>query len=566
VDVAVTNILQTKLRLYGGDFSPNNVLVNVESVAGKLGQVDANLTTLAQDAITLISPSAEELPARLPAPPALNENIVIFTDVRNRQQCPTCVPIPLISQFALAQRMDAFYGEAASGQVRAEQIQSYTFADLSRFLGGLDPLLSDSELESTATPTRTGTISDSLPSDSLPITATLPLTPTATPLPTPTPLPARDEIEDALTNADWIVFAALDTDSSNQDSLALNEFLANRPDLAQSAKIVVFEFGAPYYLDTTEISKLTAYYGVFSHTPPFVDAAVGVLFQERPVFGRSPVDIPSIDYRLDDVTQPDPMQVIELFIVVNGVPETSVLDETVEGVVGDTLRLQTGVILDGNGQIVPDRTIVTFTQFDRVTGEIATIAEVPTKGGIATFDYILEDREGQRLRITASSGQAVASQEIDVSIGDNVIVLVQTATPAPTPIPTVTPMPTALPTDMPTITPSPTVALTPTPDTEGGSVQIQVADLELLLSLVAGLSVTSLLGVFMGRRWEMPAFLLVRRLLWGIIAGILTYLYIILQLPYSEQLVVLGNVGVIGATVAGGIAGMIAQWFVSLFR
>jgi hypothetical protein len=28
----------------------------------------------------------------------------------------------------------------------------------------------------------------------------------------------------------------------------------------------------------------------------------------------------------------------------------------------------------------------------------------------------------------------------------------------------------------------------------------------------------------------------------------------------------LGNVGVIGATVAGGIAGMIAQWFVSLFR
>ena len=67
-------------------------------------------------------------------------------------------------------------------------------------------------------------------------------------------------------------------------------------------------------------------------------------------------------------------------------------------------------------------------------------------------------------------------------------------------------------------------------------------------------------------RWEMPAFTLTTRLLWGLIAGILTYLYLILSMPFAADVMALGNIGVIVATVVGGNAGMLLQWFIALFR
>ena len=39
-------------------------------------------------------------------------------------------------------------------------------------------------------------------------------------------------------------------------------------------------FNAPYYLDTTEVTKLTAYYGVYSKTQPHIEAAVRAIFGE----------------------------------------------------------------------------------------------------------------------------------------------------------------------------------------------------------------------------------------------------------------------------------------------
>ena len=44
-------------------------------------------------------------------------------------------------------------------------------------------------------------------------------------------------------------------------------------------------FDAPYFLDSTEISKLSAYYGVYSRTGAFVDAAARALFLESPLLG-----------------------------------------------------------------------------------------------------------------------------------------------------------------------------------------------------------------------------------------------------------------------------------------
>ena len=44
--------------------------------------------------------------------------------------------------------------------------------------------------------------------------------------------------------------------------------------------VVVLAYTAPYYLDATEISKLTAYYVFYGKTQPFIEASVRTLFGE----------------------------------------------------------------------------------------------------------------------------------------------------------------------------------------------------------------------------------------------------------------------------------------------
>ena len=51
-------------------------------------------------------------------------------------------------------------------------------------------------------------------------------------------------------------------DRTGPNSLALNNFLAQRPDLVREQRVVVFAFNAPYYLDSTEITQLAALFGL----------------------------------------------------------------------------------------------------------------------------------------------------------------------------------------------------------------------------------------------------------------------------------------------------------------
>ncbi len=169
----------------------------------------------------------------------------------------------------------------------------------------------------------------------------------------------------------------------------------------------MFALDAPYYLDTTEISKLTAYYGIYGTVDRFIDTAVRALFQEAPLTGSSPVSISGIGYNLFEQTQPDPQQIIELFIVQGDEVQSPPSQAPLDAAIGDTLQLQTGVILDKNGNSVPDGTIVQFIQSDRIQGAINIIAEVPTQQGIARLDYVLAAQTGPgQFRITAKTGDA----------------------------------------------------------------------------------------------------------------------------------------------------------------
>jgi beta-N-acetylhexosaminidase len=380
---------------------------------------------------------------------------------------------------------------------------------------------------------------------------------------TPTPAPTTaDLVNSALAEADWVIFAQLAPDENVESSDALKRFLAERPEVIRNSKIVVLAHNAPYYLDTTEISKLTAYFGVYSKLDAFVDASVRALFKESPLAGRSPVDVEGIRYNLFEITKPDPSQVIELYIVDQGTLKSPPGEAPLEVLPGATLRLQTGIVVDHNGNPVPDGTPVQFVQQDRLQGFVNVIGEQPTIDGIANLDYLLEARAGN-FRITAASGQAQTSQEVDIVIGENAIVSVSTPTPGPTSTatPTFTPSPTDTPSPSPspssTPTPEPTATSAPPPQEQPDAEQGAINNFELLLGFGIGLVATGGAGFMMGKNSKYGLAQVVRCTLWGLTGALVAYNYYALGLPGATWFEPLGNWGGLLITLFGGAIGLL---------
>ena len=511
VDDAVWRILALKLRLYDGDWTAENVLPPAENLA-QLGRNPSPAFAVAQDGLTLLFPTAEELLERLPGPPADTENLLIFTDIRNTTSCPTCPPSFPIGREAVAERILALYGPAGSGQIRPNQLQSFSFDELQQFLESPAPILPP------------------LPPTPIPANTLEPLgedefQATPEPLAVPPPSPAY-LVQEALATADWLIFALRDVQLGTE-SAALKNLLAQRPDLLRNKRLIVLAFDAPYYLDTTEVSKLTAYLGVYGTGPSGIDAAVRALFRDVTLRGASPVTVEGVGYQLRQALAPASTQVISLQIELNGALQTPQDGSALELLPGATLRLRTGIIRDRNGHPVADGTLVQFTLQDRIQGFFSVIGEVATRDGVASFDYVLEARTGQ-FRITAASGQARTSEEVNIAIGENISVVVLSPTPAPTatptPTPTITPTPTLLPTA--TATPSPTP--TPIPAPEGVQVQLSWPQVQWLVALVGGLTavVTAVwLLHFLVR--PLPLRYQTHHWLWVILGALMAYNYLL---------------------------------------
>ncbi len=546
VDEAALRILQLKLKQYHSDFSLSNILVDSAALTDVVGQGNVDLFVLAQEAITLIAPSQDELAERLASPPGAGDTITIFTDVRLAAQCSFCLPQPLISATALQERILALYGPEGSSQVQEMQIHSFTFDDLQNFLDAPEPITLPS-------PVITNTVTPSAENTPLPDNVT------PTPFPTAAPPPGY-QVQETLRSTDWIIFAMLD---GAPESRALKNFLAARPDIVRDTQVIVFAYNAPYYLDTTEISKLTAYYGVYSKTDPFIDASVRALFQESPLSGAAPVDIEGINYDLFAQTQPDPGQVIELYLVDEETIQAPPSEAPLETLVGETLHLQTGVILDKNGHSVPDGTVVQFNQFDRIQRLESIIANVPTVNGVAQLDYVLEARTGPgQFRITAVSGSAAVSQEVDIVVieeGAQIAIIAPTATATPTLQPTNTATPTPPPTDTPAPTLTITLIPTPAPPQEP-AVRIALSEFQMLLAMFTGLLVIGTVGTVTNRRHTTDA-QHVGWLFWGMAGGLLLYIYSMLDLPGTAVLAPLGSWAGLISTLAGGAVGFALKYF-----
>ena len=543
VDEAVGRILQLKLRLYGGDFAAANVIGEADDAPPFQQTDDAAFFDIAETAITLLAPSPDELGSRLANPPTLGDQLVIFTDLQIVEPCSTCEPQPLLSPAALQERILALYGPTGSGQVQPDNISSFTFADLNDYLdAGVEPI-----------PLPTTAISPTLSAQNATAQAAGPPVPTAT-------LPADYRVQEALREADWLVFALLNAGANGgADSQALSRFLAQRPDLASQSQVVVLAFDAPYFLDSTEISKLSAYYGVYSRTGAFVDAAARALFLESPLLGAPPVSVEGIQFDLFTQTQPAPNQIIALFLVVGEEIEAPSSQEPLASAIGDTLRLQTGIILDRNGRAVPDGTLVRFILRNRVQGTVTILGDRPTTGGIAQLDYVLDASMGPgQFRITAESGEATVSQEVDIVIEEDAQLAIIVPTSAPTMTPTPEPTPTATPEPTVTLEP-PTPAVTPPPPgpAEEPGWLIGLSEIRSLLGVLTGLLAVGVAALWLDRLGATTPAQRIRRLLWGLVGGLLFYNYYALEMPGSGLLSGLGSTAGLVLVVLGGAGGLL---------
>ena len=508
VDAAVLRILTLKLRLYGGEFSPTSAVLP-HSGLDVLGRDREDVMTLANAAAALISPTLDELASRAPEPPSINQRIVFFTDVRLGYQCSTCLRYPLLDKRQLELAVLQLYGPNGTNQTRANNLQSYSFEELAAYLE--NPELPAVGLE------------------------------------TPTPEPAP--VGQALNTADWIVFNMLNVTSSVPASRVVSAFLSQLPEIVRAKRVVVMAYDGPYYLDTTDLSNLTAYYALYSRAPDFVTTAARLLFRDLTPSGVPAVSVPSIGYDLIEITKPDPDLRIELMwqkvaTAGEGTEEPPGLQ------LGDTITVTTGILLDRNGHQVPDQTPVRF----RVTIEegLTESFESPTINGVASLALLL-NRPGQ-LQIDASSEPALLSDRFEINVQQDEVFEVTEI--VPTPEPTDTPMPTQTPVPA-SPTPTPTEIATPVlPEPE-----VDRVDWRAFVMMCLGLVAVLVGGYRLGGNGQAHARQGIRVALAGAIGILAGYNYYALGMPGS--MTAAESLEALAAPVfaiAGGLAGLALGW------
>lgn len=509
VDAAVTRILAQKIRMYD-PFTATNVLTPANGLAD-LGSSQQVVFEVARNAATLISPNAQDLSTVLPAPPNQGDRIVFLTDTSSYKQCGGCLQYDAMPADALQKVVVSLYGPTGSAQIFASRMNSFPFTELELMLNG----------ETTT------------------------------------------DIESFLSSADWLVISL--TDVSDGQIALLRRFFSERPTLLRNRNVILFAFTAPYYLDATDISKLTAYYALYSKQPAFVEVAARLLFQPQvPLQGDSPVSIPAMEYDLITQTSPDPAQVIPLAVdegtsptptptseatpASGATPTSEATPATVEPTliplykIGDTISVRAGPILDHNQHIVPDGTIARFKMSTREeSGEIFQEIDAATVAGIARASFNINKPGKVQISVISEPALDSGLLQFDSSNeGGAVTAVVPMPSPTPTPV-------------LPTST-----AVPPEDDlvTLEGYPRLGVWLLVLLAvfggALLMFWAVSRIVTPRWGLRWALCCF----------VGGLAAYNYLALGLPGAAEWIAsgAGAVGVLLITFIGEALGALAAW------
>ena len=250
VDEAAKKVITLKRNLYP-EFSLEKVLINEGMVSRLVGQNQDTLDVeeIAREAVTLVHPTTI---GALKQPPTKEDHIVIISnsklarDCFNKSNCPEFERLP---RLAIEDEIRSRYGSGprSLGAVNPDFISSWTFDQLASIPD--DPDEDDSQSAA---------------------------------------------LRQARNEATWIIFALVDwggrKDDPSESDKAINRFL-DQPRGTHRQTLVAIAYGAPYYLDSTEIDKLDAYYAVYSKTQPFIKASVRALFQDLIPQGKIPVEV-----------------------------------------------------------------------------------------------------------------------------------------------------------------------------------------------------------------------------------------------------------------------------------
>jgi beta-N-acetylhexosaminidase len=491
VDDADLRILTLKYRLYS-DFVPGTI-TPPEGGLSQVGQSEAITFEVARQSSTLVSPDKLDLETVLTSPPGVNDHMLFLTDTRAGKQCSNCTEEPMLGVDALQNAILRLYGSQAGGQVIAGRLISYSLESVSGILEGGN---------------------------------------------------GNQDLEASLSQSNWVIINILDAGPGQAQTILLRRFLSERQDLLRDKHVIIFAFNAPYFLDSTDISKVTAYYCLYSKSEPFVEVAARLLFRELSPTGTLPVSVSGIGYDLFSATAPDPTQLINLFLDLPSAPTPTYTTQSPEKPtstpyfrVGDTLSARTSVIVDHNGHPVPDGTGVQFKIAVNGAGGVVQQIASATVQGVARASFSI-DRPGL-LEISASSDPAISSVVLQLNVtseGSSVTIV------TPTPIPEFTTTPTL-------VIPTPTILVSTSPFIQGYPGFYGWLVMVLLLIVYGFLAYwlgNRLAGIGWGVRWAMCV----------VMGGLLTYTYLAIRLPGAGTFLHRGGMaGMIGMVLLGAAAG-----------
>jgi beta-N-acetylhexosaminidase len=495
VDRAVKRILRLKFRLFPG-FQAADATAVPDALDARLGQGLPAVERVAQDSLARLYPSDAQVEAAPLSVPSPEESFLIFTDDRLVVDCTRCPERATLFTTAISQTLTRVAG------VPAEQITSLGFADLKAFLAGA-------------------------------------------------PSAQNLNLPELFAQARWIILAEQNLQSDVQQSDAARLLLRERRDLIAGKRVTLFAFGPPYGLSTEDLAPITAgYYAMYSIGQPFVDVAVAALAGQIQPVSSPPVSVAAIDYDLATQIEPDPDQLLRIFVGEAEAGPGTPTPGPPSYRVGDDIRIRTDLILDRNGHPVPDGTPVRFTVVYRDAGDVSQRIDGLTVDGAAAIVFAIENNG--RMEIGAVSEPVLSSVRLQLTIAEEGVTIVQTVVPRPPATPTR--LPTATATLAPTATPTPTpIALV---DSLLGAEPRRANLIDLALSLL-GVTLVGAWGyrVESRRKVEDAVDRAVRLVLWGSLSGLAVYTGYAVGLPGADALrAAFGGWTALIVTLVGAVA------------
>ena len=490
VDAAVLKILKLKFKLYP-TFEPGAVMP-AATMLSSVGTSQQSVMEIAQSAVTLISPTADALSAVVPDPPGAEDRIIFISDESISAQCSTCPAANDFPAVTLMNSLIRLYGAGAGDPIQSNHLTAYSYENLRMLLEGAE---------------------------------------------------GTEEVLTSLNAATWIIFSFREFGTERIEATTFRRFFDERPDLVRGKKIIGLAFNAPYYLDSTDISKLSAYYALYSKTAEFYDIAARVLMQELTPSGSLPVSVPGIGYDLDNTVSPAPYQVIPLLIEAPVTGEKPIntppagYSQPLLYKAGDTIPIRAGIIVDNNGNPVPDGTLVRFIIDTRSTSGSVEQLEASTVDGYARVMYVIPSIGSLQLSVTADPAFISQILRLDITDAGGVVTSFE---------PTVVVGETGVstPTDIP---PTPTPEKMVVQRHKEGKVAVSDWLLANVLIISVSLFFTWISGRHLSSKWN---FLMVMFIGAG---GYLAYLLLALGLPASKAALIENGSGYVLLVVALGM-------------